>query len=346
MKTIVKFSITSSVLALISLPALAAVTISSPANKSDVTSPFTLYADAVTCSSKQVSEMSYSIDNGSDLFAVKATSLEQKIYAGVGTHTLHVKAVGDQDTACVTDVTVNVTSETAITASGEMATSTTIPTGAQSNSAIQVNTNWRNTHDSGTAGSSSGSMSLVTSPSYSGNARKFVTKFSGSGGERYSDVFGEDTTSTNFVYDGWVYIASGSSIANLELDLNQVLENGNVMIFSFQCSGYAGVWEYGSNSGTIKNYHPKWLKSTATCNPASWAQNTWHHVQIASSRDNSGNITYQTVTLDGVQQTIGRTALGEFALHWGHVLQTNFQVDGSGSGSNTLYLDNLTVYHW
>jgi hypothetical protein len=36
-----------------------------------------------------------------------------------------------------------------------------------------------------------------------------------------------------------------------------------------------------------------------------------------------------------------------FALGWGSVLLTNFQIDGLGaSGSSTLYLDNLTIYCW
>jgi hypothetical protein len=31
---------------------------------------------------------------------------------------------------------------------------------------------------------------------------------------------------------------------------------------------------------------------------------------------------------------------------WGPTMLTNFQVDGLGSGSNTVYLDDLTVYRW
>jgi hypothetical protein len=70
-------------------------------------------------------------------------------------------------------------------------------------------------------------------------------------------------------------------------------------------------------------------------------------VQIAYSRDASGNVNYQSVWLDGVQSPLNATAPSAFALGWGPVLLTNFQVDGLGtSGSSTVYLDDLTVYRW
>jgi hypothetical protein len=149
------------------------------------------------------------------------------------------------------------------------------------------------------------------------------------------------------VYDGWVYVAgSPSNLANMELDLNQVLENGNVMIYSFQCSGNSGQWEFGSNSGSAKHGNAKWVKSGISCNPRSWKGDTWHHVQISESRNSSGYITYHSITFDGTTHNINKTVFGEFALGWGHVLQTNFQIDGIGSGSATTYLDDLTVYRW
>jgi hypothetical protein len=128
--------------------------------------------------------------------------------------------------------------------------------------------------------------------------------------------------------------------------LNQVLENGNVMIYSFQCSGNSGQWEFGSNSGSAKHGNAKWVKSGISCNPRSWKGDTWHHVQISESRNSSGYITYHSITFDGTTHNINKTVFGEFALGWGHVLQTNFQIDGIGSGSATTYLDDLTVYRW
>jgi hypothetical protein len=56
-----------------------------------------------------------------------------------------------------------------------------------------------------------------------------------------------------------VWIEAGSSIANLEMDSNQVIANGNAIIYAFQRDGYAGVWD---NSGA----GAKWVKSTQPCN--------------------------------------------------------------------------------
>jgi hypothetical protein len=91
-----------------------------------------------------------------------------------------------------------------------------------------------------------------------------------------------------------------------------------------------------------------WIHSDQPCNPQSWATDTWHHVQISYSRDTTGNITYNSVWLDGTEYPINKTVFGAFSLGWSHGdLMTNFQVDGHGSsGSSTLYLDNLTFYRW
>jgi hypothetical protein len=58
-------------------------------------------------------------------------------------------------------------------------------------------------------------------------------------------------------------------------------------------------------------------------------------------------VTYQAVWFDGAKQTINATVPSAFALGWGSVLLTNFQIDGLGaSGTATVYLDELTVYRW
>ena len=145
-----------------------------------------------------------------------------------------------------------------------------------------------------------------------------------------------------------MYLASPSGdIANLEMDMNQVMANGQTVIFGFQCDGYSGTWDYTANEGTPQNPSDQWLHSNAACKVSNWSTNTWHHVQISYSRDNSGNVTYQAVWLDGVEQQLNVTVPSAFALGWAPTLLTNFEVDGLGSsGSSTVYLDNLTVYRW
>ena len=216
-----------------------------------------------------------------------------------------------------------------------------VPSNATASSDLQMLDTWHFNHDAGTPGTAVGATSLVSTPSLSGSARQFISSYTGSGGEIYSVSYANDTASMNFVYDGWVWIDAGSSLVNLEMDSNQVTANGQTVIYAFQCSGNSNVWEY-SGAGA------KWVHSLQPCNPSNWATDTWHHVQISYSRDDSGNVTYHSVWLDGAEQPINATVPSSFALGWQvGVVQTQFQLDGPAtSGASTVFLDNLTISRW
>jgi len=213
---------------------------------------------------------------------------------------------------------------------------------------IQLLTKWRIKHDPGTSGTSTGSMTLVSDPSLSGQAAKFLTTFTNAGGELYSVTYGNDTDSKNFLYDAHVWIAAGSTLSNLEMDNNQVMRNGDTVIYAFQCSGYSNTWEFSANIGTPTSPQVKWMKSAAPCNPSKWTRDVWHHIQISTSRDDSGNVTYHSVWFDGVESPINQKVNSDFSLGWAlGALVANFQVDGLGtSGSSMLYLDHFTMYRW
>jgi hypothetical protein len=218
-------------------------------------------------------------------------------------------------------------------------------------SAIQALNTWSAAYDTGTSGSSgsaSGVTSLIDAPSLSGQAREFATSYTESAGERYYASFGHDTAATHFLYDAWVYLdGSVANVASLEMDINQVMANGQTVIYGFQCDGYSKTWDYTTNAGTPVNYVDHWLKSDQACDLQQWSVGTWHHVQVAYSRDDAGNVTYQSVWLDGTEQDINATVPSSFALGWGSALVTNLQVDGMGAnGSSTVVLDQLTVYRW
>jgi hypothetical protein len=215
-------------------------------------------------------------------------------------------------------------------------------------SGIQSLTGWQSTQDSAGSGSASGTTGIVSTPALSGNARQFLTTYTNGGSERFYATFGADQQATHFFYDAWVYIAAPSAnVANIEMDMNQVTANGQTVIYGVQCDGYSNTWDYTANQGTPQNPNDVWIHSSATCNPRDWSANAWHHIQIGYSRDNAGNVTYGSVWFDGTQQAINETVPSSFALGWGSVLLTNFQVDGLGTtGSTTVYLDNLQIYRW
>jgi hypothetical protein len=286
--------------------------------------------------------MGYSIDSG-DTTMIHNTSFDKQVSATLGTHTVHVKAWGDGGAVCVTDVAIDVTNIT----SGALADISVVPSTAVSVSSLQKLRGWITAHDSGTNGSSSGKMYLVGSPVHSGSSREFVTKFYGAAGQRYAVSFGDNTTSTNFFYDGWIYLTSSAShIANLELDLNQTIPNGDTVFMGIQCDGYTGTWDYTENLGTAS--HPKghWAHSSSPCNPRRWTRDKWHHVQASFSRTSTGKITYKTIYMDGVKHTLNHTVFGARASGWRDVLMTQFQIDSLNTSTITAYLDDLTIYRW
>jgi hypothetical protein len=250
---------------------------------------------------------------------------------------VHVKAWGNAGAVCVSDVAVTVSSFSIV------------PSVAASIGNIQTFGSWTSRHDTGTPGSSSGWTGITSSPSRSGAARQLSTNYSYYGGQRYSVAFGDDEAAQNFLFDVWINLANPSTgIANIELDLNQVMSNGQTMLFGFQCDAWSGTWDFAANKGTPSSPSDQWVHSSAPCNVRSWGTNQWHHVQILYSRDTSGHITYKSVWLDGNQSNLYVTVLGAYNLGWSPTLLANVQIDGysGGSGSSTVFVDDLMVYRW
>ena len=107
---------------------------------------------------------------------------------------------------------------------------------------------------------------------------------------------------------------------------------------------YAGSWEYS----TIADKRPHWHSTGLPCSPKKWAANTWHHIQIASHRNSSGDVTYDWVGLDGDNKSVNKGGPGALDLHWAvGDLNLNFQLDGAESrGDVKLYQDKLTIFYW
>ena len=313
-----------------------AITVVTPYSGAEVSSPFTLIASSASCASKPTVSMGYSIDHGKA--TIVSRSFTAMVLASEGPHVLHVKCWGVQ----VHDeqlINITVVPETAFN----------VPANVTAVTNIQSLPTWQWEHDPGTPGESSGASQVMASPSMTGNARQFSVTFSGSGGEIYHDAFGTDVNATHFIYDAYVMLTQSSSLANVEMDMNQVMPNGLTVIYGFQCSSYSGTWEYSYNVGTPQNPKVQWFRSNATCPlPSTWETNVWHHVQVAYSRDNNGVVTYEAVALDGEQQDlVNAKGNSSFDLKWKPVLATNFQLDGRGSeGALTAYLDKVTVYRW
>jgi hypothetical protein len=221
-----------------------------------------------------------------------------------------------------------------------------IPSNAISSGVLDGSSRWQWNHDPGTPGSSQGSSVYpVSGLSPDNAAREYYMTYSGRSGEIYHLSFAKDLNATHFVYDAYVYVVDPSQLANLEMDMNDVMANGKTVILGTQCSTYSKSWEYTYYSG---GFH--WHSSNIPCDPKTWSAKTWHHIQIASHRDSNGIATYDWVGVDGVYNNFQNATVNSAAsLGWalGDLL-INFQIDGAsaGSGSNTLYTDKLIVYRW
>jgi hypothetical protein len=326
----------------VSASAQSNVTVSEPSNGAELVSPFRLTAAGTECDAQPIVAFGFSIDNSPMSAIVPGASVNAPVSAPLGAHTLHVKSWGNQGAGCMTDIAIDVMPSPV----------SQLPSWAIAVPMIQTFANWQAGADAGTGLGSDvtfGVTSLTASPSLSGTTREFVTTTANYGGERYDVQFGADTWPRNFLYDGWIYLtSSAANIENLELDMNQVMANGQTVIYGFQCDGWSGTWDYTANAGTPAAYIDEWLHSAQPCNIQNWTQNAWHHVQIEYARDDNGNVTYQSVWLDNVEQDLNVTVPSAFALNWGPTLLTNFQIDGgtAAQSTSTIYLDELTIYRW
>jgi hypothetical protein len=304
------------------------ITVIGPATGTEVSSPFTIDVAALTCLNEPVAAMGFSLDTGSDTI-VNGTAIDAPMESAFGLHTVHVKAWGNSGAECLTDVGIAVTPTTSVDVSGINKLTTWA---------------WHDRSDPAVKGTAIGSVFLTNF----GDTREFVSTYTNYGSELYYTAFGDSNTARNFLYDTWVSIASpNNALANLEMDVNQVTPDGMTIIFGFQCDGYAGVWDYTTNTGTPQKPVDVWLHSNVACNVHTWTPNVWNHVQISYSRDDSGNVTYNAVALNGVVSNINATVPSSFALGWGPTLVTNFEMDGFGtSGTSTVFMNSLSVFRW
>jgi hypothetical protein len=222
-----------------------------------------------------------------------------------------------------------------------------IPKDAIDSGILDGNKNWKWNHDPGTPGTSTGSSSYpIVGWSTDNAARSFLATYTSHGGEIFHLSFANDANATHFVYDTNLYIYDVSTVQNVEMDMNQVTSNGNTVIFGMQCAAGTGTWEYTK----VANGHTHWYASNLPCNPQKWTPKTYHHIQIASHRDNNGVVTFDWINFDGkTSNFVGATGPSSLPLGWAKAdLLLNFQLDGATASAGTIqaYNDKMRVWRW
>jgi hypothetical protein len=189
----------------------------------------------------------------------------------------------------------------------------------------------------------------VSSPSMSGNASEFNV----GGWTPFSDALWNnhligpgssqglpDNNQTlvpalhNFTYDVYFYGDNLGLAQALEFDVNQFFDNMG-FIFGHECRISSGnewdVWD---------DYHSQWIPTGIPCYPRS---NAWNHLTIQVQRTADNQLTYQSITLNGVTGYTNWTYGHGSAPGW-YGLTINYQMDGNGNqDSYNTYLDNLTL---
>lgn len=325
------------------------ITVASPVNGSNVPSPTWVRAHNVGCDGLTPMAFGYSVDDSSNVVWGVTPYDVDVVTPGVGSgnHAIHFKSWTTNGLCPVATTSFSV-GGTSSGSGGAPAASgnapSNVPSNASATSDLDIAGNWAWEHDGATPGWSKGSTVFPASTPLYDDAREFYMEYAGHGGERWHLSMGNNANAHNFALDTYVYFTDPNQVGNLELDFNQVMPNGQTVIYGTQCSSYSKTWEW-----TYTDNASHWRSSNVPCNPKNWAPNTWHHIQIGFHRDDKGYVVHDWVNVDGTHSTFNNAGgPGALWLGWPKgLLLVNYQLDGAlGNGSVTSFVHKMTIYSW
>lgn len=137
----------------------------------------------------------------------------------------------------------------------------------------------------------------------------------------------------NFTYDVYFFGSNLPASQALEFDFNQFF-NGMGFIWGHECRIAGGnqwdIWD---------NVNAHWVPTGVPCYPKN---NAWNHLTLQVQRTSDNRLLYQTITLNGVTNTLNTYYDHGAAPGW-YGVTVNYQIDGNAQQSPyTVYLDQLT----
>jgi hypothetical protein len=141
-------------------------------------------------------------------------------------------------------------------------------------------------------------------------------------------------TLTSFTYDVYFYGTDLALSQALEFDVNQFFDSMG-FIFGHECVIAGGhgwdIWDDATSH---------WVSTGIPCNPNS---NSWNHLTIQVQRTSNNELNYQSITLNGVTNTLNWTyGHGSAPSDW-YGVTINYQEDGNEyQQPYDVYLDQLT----
>jgi hypothetical protein len=323
----------------------AGVTITSPTANSSPVSPVTFTASATTTCSKGVASMGIYTAPYQLAYVSSGATLNHSLSLSAGAYNATITEWDNCGGASSSPVTFTVNG------SGS--------TGGSSFTALQHSSGWSgygqiaptyvDCSPSPCDGVTFSMKQDIASPSMSGEASQFNL----SGSAPYGDTLwnnhligsqssqgmpdtNHDQVNTyyNFTYDVYFYGSNLGLAQALEFDVNQFFDSMG-FIWGHECRIASGnewdVWDDASS---------KWIPTGIGCYPN---DNAWNHLTIQVQRTSSNQLVYQSITLNGVTNTLNWTyGHGSAPSSWWGIT-INYQMDGNDVQSPyTVYLDDLT----
>lgn len=326
------------------------VYVTSPANNSSVTSPVHYVATATSSCNKGVAAMGIYTAPYQLAYSVNGASINTNLTLSAGTYNTVVQEWDNCGSSASTPVTITVTG-------GGGGTGSTF-------SKLQSSKGWTGyallPPGYGICGSCKPSGPGVTwamtqgisSPSMSGDS----TKYDIGGTTPYADILWNNhligdfssqglpdsshsliPTLHNFTYDVYFYGSNLETSQALEFDINQFFD-GNGYIWGHECR-IAGGHEWD----TWDNVAGKWVATGVACNPVS---NSWNHLTLQVQRTSDNQLLFQSITLNGVTNTLNIKRTHGSAAGW-YGVTVNYQMDGNSKQNGyTVYLDNFNFTYY
>ena len=321
----------------ITVSAQSGVTVSSPANNSNVGSPVNFVAAATTTCSRGVGSMGIYTAPYQLAYVTGGSNLNTNLSLNPGTYKTTVIEWDNCGGASVTPVTINVggKSFTNLQASGGWAAAGQGPPDFVDCNPCGPQITWA-------------MYQGVNSPSLSGNA----TQYNIGGTGPYWDVLfnnhlvGDFSSQNlpdqnhqivpnvhNFTYDVYFFGNNLGASQALEFDFNQFFD-GMGFIWGHECRIAGGnewdIWD---------NVNAHWVHTGVPCYPNN---NQWNHLTLQVQRTSNNQLLYQSITLNGVTHTLNKYYSPGSAPGW-YGITVNYQMDGNNVQSPySIYLDQMT----
>ncbi len=323
-----------------SLAALAVnVTVTSPANNAQVSSPFNVIANAT--SSYPIVGWHIYLD-GNDVFSAGQTgSINATINANAGNHQVVTRAWDSSGAYGSVYQTITVTGGGG--GGGGNNGLPTPPSWAVVFSNIENRGNWQWCNSPGCAGGSGDGAYWMaqhqSNPSLDGSSMEFFNSGVWDNALWFQKL-GANNGVHNFLWDFYFYVDSNSQngAQALEFDAFQFVHGYNYMIGS-QCDYGRGLWD------TWDEASGHWMPTSISC--PKFSPNTWHHIQwYETTNTNSHQYTYVTLVVDGHSYPVNVTRNAR-NLGWGDNLGVQYQLDVNASGEGYHeWVDKATLSIW